>query len=85
MGVAPAEDGEFRTRPPGPFGGNMDVRELCTGATLYLPVLALALYFLPEMHTRPRETAKSALTASSVPRKYLCVSVCTGSNRSPDR
>jgi acetamidase/formamidase len=39
MGVAPAEDGEFRTRPPGPFGGNLDVRELCTGATLYLPVL----------------------------------------------
>ena len=39
MGVAPAENGEFRTRPPGPFGGNMDVRELCSGATLYLPVL----------------------------------------------
>ena len=39
MGVARAEDGEFRTRPPGPFGGNMDVRELCRGATLYLPVL----------------------------------------------
>lgn len=38
MGVARAEDGEFRTRPPGPFGGNMDVRELSTGATLYLPV-----------------------------------------------
>jgi acetamidase/formamidase len=39
MGVAPAEDGEFRTRPPGVFGGNMDVRELSSGATLYLPVL----------------------------------------------
>jgi acetamidase/formamidase len=38
MGVAPAERGEFRTRPPGVFGGNMDVRELATGATLYLPV-----------------------------------------------
>jgi acetamidase/formamidase len=38
MGVASAEDGEFRTRPPGAFGGNMDVRELCSGATLYLPV-----------------------------------------------
>ena len=38
MGVAPAEDGEFRTRPPGAFGGNMDVRELCAGSTLYLPV-----------------------------------------------
>jgi acetamidase/formamidase len=38
MGAAQAEDGEFRTRPPGIFGGNMDVRELCAGATLYLPV-----------------------------------------------
>ncbi len=39
MGVARGEDGVFRTRPPGIFGGNMDVRELCAGATLYLPVL----------------------------------------------
>jgi acetamidase/formamidase len=39
MGVVRAEEGEFRTRPPGVFGGNMDVRELCDGATLYLPVL----------------------------------------------
>ncbi len=38
MGVARAEDGSFRTRPPGPFGGNLDVRELCAGSTLYLPV-----------------------------------------------
>jgi acetamidase/formamidase len=45
MGVARAEDGEFTTRPPGPFGGNMDVRELCTGATLYLPVLNLGALF----------------------------------------
>lgn len=45
MGVAPAEDGEFRTRPPGIFGGNMDVRELCAGATLYLPVLTRGALF----------------------------------------
>lgn len=38
MGVAQAEAGRFRTRPPGAFGGNMDVKELRTGATLYLPV-----------------------------------------------
>lgn len=38
MGVARAEDGSFRTRPPGAFGGNLDVRELCAGSTLYLPV-----------------------------------------------
>jgi len=38
MGVAQAAPGKFRTRPPGEFGGNMDVRELTAGATLYLPV-----------------------------------------------
>jgi acetamidase/formamidase len=38
MGVAPGEAGEFRTRPPGNFGGNMDVRDLVAGSTLYLPV-----------------------------------------------
>ena len=38
MGVARAEAGRFRTRPPGSFGGNLDVRELCAGARLYLPV-----------------------------------------------
>ncbi len=38
MGVATAEDGKFRTRPPGMFGGNLDVRELCAGSKLYLPV-----------------------------------------------
>jgi acetamidase/formamidase len=45
MGVATAEDGEFRTRPPGIFGGNMDVRELSTGSTLYLPVLNTGALF----------------------------------------
>jgi acetamidase/formamidase len=45
MGVAPGEDGEFRTRPPGPFGGNMDVRELCARSKLYLPVLNPGTHF----------------------------------------
>ncbi len=39
IGVAPAEPGEHRTRPPGRFGGNMDVRECRVGSALYLPVL----------------------------------------------
>jgi acetamidase/formamidase len=39
MGVAPSQTGTFKTRPPGAFGGNMDVRELCAGSTLYLPVM----------------------------------------------
>jgi acetamidase/formamidase len=45
MGVARAEAGAFRTRPPGPFGGNLDVRELCAGARLYLPVFTPGALF----------------------------------------
>jgi acetamidase/formamidase len=45
MGVARAEEGEFRTRPPGAFGGNMDVRELCNGAKLFLPVFCPGALF----------------------------------------
>ncbi|QHN02982.1 acetamidase [Granulicella sp. WH15] len=45
MGVAQAETGAFRTRPPGPFGGNLDVRELSAGATLYLPVFVPGALF----------------------------------------
>jgi len=51
MGVAQAEDGEFRTRPPGNFGGNMDVRELSSGSKLYLPVFnAGALFSAGDAH-----------------------------------
>jgi acetamidase/formamidase len=45
MGVARADSGSFRTRPPGPFGGNLDVRELCAGSRLYLPVLVPGALF----------------------------------------
>ena len=38
IGVQRAEHGEFRTRPPGAFGGNMDVRHLGAGSRLTLPV-----------------------------------------------
>jgi len=38
MGVAPAEPGEHFVLPPGNFGGNMDIRHLNVGATLFLPV-----------------------------------------------
>ncbi len=38
VGVAPGEEGEFRTRPPGVFGGNIDVRDLSSGAIIHLPV-----------------------------------------------
>jgi acetamidase/formamidase len=51
MGVAPATPGEMRTRPPGIFGGNMDVKDLVAGSTLYLPVLNEgALFSLGDVH-----------------------------------
>ena len=38
MGVALPEAGQHSTIPPRRFGGNLDVKQLCKGATLYLPV-----------------------------------------------
>ncbi|MGV9803070.1 acetamidase/formamidase family protein [Mycobacterium sp. NPDC003449] len=37
-GVTPAEPRPRSTIPPGPFGGNMDVRDMVVGSSLYLPV-----------------------------------------------
>jgi acetamidase/formamidase len=38
MGVCPADAHARAVVPPGEFGGNMDIRQLVRGATLYLPV-----------------------------------------------
>jgi acetamidase/formamidase len=38
IGVAPAAEGEHDTLPPRSVGGNMDVKHLTEGSTLYLPV-----------------------------------------------
>jgi acetamidase/formamidase len=38
MGVCPAGASAQPVMPPGPFGGNMDTRQLTRGTTLFLPV-----------------------------------------------
>jgi acetamidase/formamidase len=38
MAVAPAQDGHVSTAPPSVFGGNMDLKELVPGTTVFLPV-----------------------------------------------
>ncbi len=38
IGVARAEPGRYSSVPPGEYAGNMDIRELTEGATLYVPV-----------------------------------------------
>lgn len=51
MGVAPAAKGRHATAPPGAHGGNMDIRQLTAGSTLYLPVFVPgALFSVGDVH-----------------------------------
>lgn len=45
MAVAPAKAGQVNAVPPGPYGGNIDLKELVEGATLYLPVFVPGALF----------------------------------------
>ncbi|HVB47213.1 MAG TPA: acetamidase/formamidase family protein [Burkholderiales bacterium] len=38
VGVTPAGAKSLNSIPPGPFGGNIDIKDLVAGSTLYLPV-----------------------------------------------
>jgi acetamidase/formamidase len=38
VGVTPAGEAPLHSVPPGPFGGNLDIRDLVAGTALYLPV-----------------------------------------------
>ncbi|HEY1938873.1 MAG TPA: acetamidase/formamidase family protein [Candidatus Angelobacter sp.] len=51
MGVAPNVSGKPNSVPPGDYGGNMDIRYLTAGATLYLPVqVPGAMFFIADPH-----------------------------------
>jgi acetamidase/formamidase len=51
LGVAPAEPGAHETGPPRAVGGNLDVKHLTAGSTLYLPVaVADALFSVGDGH-----------------------------------
>jgi acetamidase/formamidase len=45
MGVAPAEPGRISTMPPRGNAGNIDVKQLTAGSTLFIPVLAPGALF----------------------------------------
>jgi acetamidase/formamidase len=45
MGVAPRDPGRLTTIPPRENGGNIDIRHLTPGSTLYLPVLVMGALF----------------------------------------
>lgn len=51
IGVAPAEPGLHSVVPPRRVGGNLDIRDLAAGATLWLPVeVAGALFSIGDTH-----------------------------------
>jgi len=51
IGVAPAEPGLHSVLPPRRVGGNMDIRDVAVGTTLYLPVaVAGALFSVGDTH-----------------------------------
>nr|WP_221269646.1 acetamidase/formamidase family protein [Deinococcus budaensis] len=51
LGVAPAALGPHPTAPPRSVGGNMDIRQLVAGSTLWLPVeVAGALFSVGDLH-----------------------------------
>ena len=67
LGVAAAGDRRPHSVPPGPHGGNLDIRLLTTGSTLYLPVQvpgALAYAGDPHFAQGDGEVALTAFEAS---------------------
>jgi len=51
IGVAPAEAGRHSVVPPRRVGGNMDIRDIAAGTTLFLPVeVAGALFSIGDTH-----------------------------------
>src|SRR5262249_23867418 len=51
LGVARAEPGRYSTVPPGRYAGNLDIRELTAGTSLYVPVFVKgALLWASDAH-----------------------------------
>lgn len=81
MGVAPDTTGPVTTRPPGRHGGNLDVKHLVQGSTLYLPAQSPGAGFAvgdPHFAQGNGEVALTALEGSL--RADLRLSVLSGSD-----
>lgn len=67
MGVAPATEAPVHSVPPGPHGGNLDIRLLGEGARLFLPVqVPEALFYAGDPHFAQGD-GEVALTAFEAP------------------
>jgi acetamidase/formamidase len=51
MGTAPNTNARLSSAPPGSFGGNLDLKDMTAGSTLYLPIeLPQAMFFVADSH-----------------------------------
>ena len=67
VGVAPEGEEELSSTPPGPHGGNLDIRHLTVGSTLLLPVRADGgLVYVGDPHYA-QGNGEVALTAFEAP------------------
>jgi len=84
IGVARAEPGQYSTVPPGPYAGNLDIRELTAGTTLYVPVFVPgALLWSGDSHAA-QGNGEVNLTAIETAFKELNVTVELIKNRQLD-
>lgn len=72
LGVVPAEPGPHSTTPPRRVGGNLDVKHLTAGATLYLPVeVAEGLFSIGDLHGAQGD-GEVCITAIEIPGSVTC-------------
>jgi acetamidase/formamidase len=75
IGVARAEPGQYSSVPPGPYGGNLDIRDLVEGTTLYVPVFVKgALLWTGDSHAA-QGNGEINLTALETAYKEMGVTV----------
>ena len=72
VGVAPAEDGDHDTTPPRSVGGNLDIKHLSAGATLFLPVAVEgALFSVGDCHAAQGD-GEVCVTGIEAPMAVTC-------------
>ena len=75
IGVARAEPGQYSSVPPGPYAGNLDIRDLVEGTTLYVPVFVKgALLWTGDSHAA-QGNGEVNLTALETAYKEMSVTV----------
>ena len=75
LGIARAEPGQYSSVPPGPYAGNLDIRSLTEGASLYIPVFVKgALLWTGDSHAA-QGNGEINLTALETAYKEMSVTV----------